>query len=239
MNLSVILLQLPKQPYHEYHPEYIITQPWNAISSLVFFIPIIYWIWKLKSHYRQYPVMTAILPLLFLNGVGSTLYHTFEPNLAFALLDGIPPMLMVIVLSSYFWTKTTNSWWSGMLIVSGCYGVNILMAYILYTNGKAEAATNVTYFITGLTILAPVVFILARSRWKQWKVVALAILLLNIALLFRVLDSYEYPTNPFAHILPQGTHFLWHIVSAAAVFPLGRFIVHLRYVDTRPLEAYA
>lgn len=243
MNLNVILLQVTT--YHEYHAESFIKQPWNAFSSLVFFIPIIYWIWKLKPNFRQYPIITAILPLLFLNGVGSTLFHALEPSFALSLLDGIPPLVMVILLSSYFWTKTTHSWLYGVLIVLGCYGLNVLMAYLLYLNGRFDAATNVTYFITGMILLLPVMLILAKTNWQNWKQVALAVVLLNVALLFRVLDAYDASINPLANLLPQGTHFLWHVASAAAVFPLGKFLIHLQHTNTKdkkqeqPQEVYA
>lgn len=237
MNFSMILLQAMRPMYHEYHAEYFIKQPWNAASSLIFFIPVIYWIWKLKPNFRQYPVLTSILPLLFLNGLGSTLFHAFKPNMFFALLDGIPPMVMVILLSSYFWTKITHSWIKGVAIVLGCYGLNIFMVYILYVRYQMAGAANLAYLGTGLTLLAPITMVLIRTNWQQWKLIATALFFISMALLFRVLD-YPNP-NPLPETLPQGTHFLWHVFSAIAVIPLGYFLIHVQDLHKEPQKAYA
>ncbi|HAS47527.1 MAG TPA: hypothetical protein DCS93_44030 [Microscillaceae bacterium] len=228
MNLNVMLLQMTPHMYQEYHADYFIKQPWNAISSLVFFIPITYWILQLKPNFRKYPILTAILPLLFLNGLGSTLFHAFKPNIVFGLLDALPPMLMVIFLSSYFWRKVTLSWSKGVLIVIGCYGLNILMMYVLYGIFKVKGAFNVAYLISGLTLLTPAVMFLMKTRWQQWKLIALALTYITLALVFRVLDKVVPGYLP---VLTQGTHFLWHIFSAFAVFPLGRFLIHVQDIN--------
>ncbi|OJJ15092.1 hypothetical protein BKI52_40210 [marine bacterium AO1-C] len=221
--------------YQEYHADYFIKQPWNAISSLVFFIPVIYWILKLKPKFGKYPILAAILPLLFLNGLGSTLFHAFKPNIVFGLLDALPPMLMVIFLSSYFWRKITLSWAKGVLIVLGFYTLNFCLTYILYKVFNFKGAFNVTYLISGLTLLTPVVMFLVKTRWQQWNLIVLAVTCIGLALLFRVLDR----TVPlYLPILTQGTHFLWHIFSAFAVFPLGRFLIHVQDInyDEKPRQ---
>ncbi len=228
MNLNVMLLQVKTDLYQEYHAEYFIKQPWNAISSLIFFIPIIYWIIKLKPNFKKYSILTAILPLLFLNGLGSTLFHAFEPNIVFGLLDAVPPMLMVIFLSSYFWRKVTFSWGKGVLIVLGCYGINILMMYVLHAVFEFKGAFNIAYLISGLTLLTPIVMFLMKTGWKQWKLIALALTFITLALLFRVLDKVVPAYWP---VLTQGTHFLWHVFSAFAVFPLGRFLIYVQDIN--------
>ena len=225
MNLSIIFLQMRPHMYQEFHPDYLIEQPWNAVSSLVFFIPVTYWILKLKPNFRKYPVLTAILPLLFLNGLGSTLFHAFKPNIVFGLLDALPPMIMVIFLSSYFWRKVTLSWTVGLLIVFGCYVFNFCLMYVLYAVFGFKGAFNVSYLISGLTLLVPVVMFLIKTRWQRWNLIVLAVTYIGLALVFRVLDRVVPVYLP---ALTQGTHFLWHIFSAFAVFPLGKFLIHVQ-----------
>ena len=64
--------------YHEFHADAFIKEPWNAYSSLFFLVPVIFWVWKLRGQYRENLIITLMLPLLFLNGIGSTLYHAFR-----------------------------------------------------------------------------------------------------------------------------------------------------------------
>lgn len=216
--------------YHEFHPDALIKQPWNAFSSLVFFVPVIYWLWNLRGHYREHPVLTSILPLLFLNGLGSTLFHARNGGFVFMMLDVIPPLLMMMYLSIYFWKVSIGSWYKGIFIILGFIALNVLNMNWHNHIGNISRGINVFYAINGMMILLPVIFVLKNQNWSGWKLIVTAFSLIGIALLFRTLD-YPNP-NPLPEILPQGTHFLWHIFSAMAVFPLGYFLKGIR--KTKP-----
>jgi hypothetical protein len=218
----MILLEVAHY-YHEFHPEAVIKQPWNAFSSLIFFLPVLYWFWQLRGQYRKYWVVIAILPLLFLNGVGSTLFHAFNGGWLYMLLDVLPPLIMLVFLTVYLWRRLFNSWIKAGLIVAAFLGINALNMYFHSHIGDVARGVNFFYLVNGLMVLTPMVINLKRNQWKGWQYILLALVFVGIALIFRSLD---YPTpNPFPNALPQGTHFLWHISSALAVFPLGRFLV--------------
>lgn len=219
-------LQEVTQYYHELHPDAFIKQPWNTYSSLFFFLPVIYWLWKLRGQYRQYPVLMTILPLAFLNGIGSTLWHANNGGRLYGMLDVFPPLLMMLFLCVYFWRMAINSWGKAVLLMLVFLVVNIGLLYLLATFGGQSMAVNVYYLLMGVLVVTPNVWLLRKYHWQGWYEVALALGFIGLALLFRSLDR---PTpNPFPETLPQGTHFLWHLVSVGAMFPLGYYLIRLQ-----------
>ncbi len=204
--------------YHEFHAHSLIKEPWNAFSSLFFLVPVFFWIWKIRGNYRKYWVITLLLPLLFMNGVGSTLYHAFRSSQLVLLLDWMPAFIMNLFLAWYMWNKVTKKPVVSVIAVIAFYALAIFSVFSLRQYIQ-EMAANIGYLFIGLSLMLPSFIHLLRTRFYKWHLLFLSFLFLGIALVFRSLD---HPTpNPFPELLPQGTHFLWHIVSAFAVFTLG------------------
>lgn len=217
--------------YHEFHADGAILEPWNAFSSLAFFIPVIYWIFRLRGEYRQHLVIVGILPLLFLNGLGSTLYHAFRNSQFFLYLDWVPASITTFVLAAYFWTQVWKKWYWGLASVIGINVLGMLvMRFFRDAPNFEQFAPNIGYFIVGCTIFIPILIQLIRYQFKYAYLVGLSVLFLSLSLLFRTLD---YPTpNPFQW-LPQGTHFLWHIFSSFAVFSMGYYIYYVKILKIK------
>ena len=206
--------------YNEFVHDTLIHEPWNAYSSLFFFIPVIFWLIYLRGKYRTYGIITALLPLLFLNGLGSTLFHAFRASNWFLLLDWLPAALMTLILSIYFWYRVTQKLWKAIGVVGVFYILAFTMVKIL-SQQTGLSGPSIGYFFTGAAFLVPVIIDLKRNQWKHAGLYVVSLFCLVLALLFRILD---YPSpNPFAW-LPQGTHFLWHVSSSLAVFSLGFYI---------------
>ena len=206
--------------YNEFVHDTLIHEPWNTYSSLCFFIPVIFWLIYLRGRYRTYGIITALLPLLFLNGLGSTLFHAFRASNWFLLLDWLPAALMTLILSIYFWHRVTHKVGKAIGVVGGFYALAFTMVKIL-SQQTGLSGPSIGYFFTGAAFLVPVMIDLKRNQWKHAGLYVVSLFCLVLALLFRILD---YPTpNPFAW-LPQGTHFLWHVTSSLAVFTLGFYI---------------
>ena len=206
--------------YNEFVHDTLIHEPWNAYSSLCFFIPVIFWLIYLRGKYRTYGIITALLPLLFFNGLGSTLFHAFRASNWFLLLDWLPAALMTLILSIYFWYRVTQKLWKAIGVVGVFYILAFTMVKIL-SQQTGLSGPSIGYFFTGAAFLVPVIIDLKRNQWKHAGLYVVSLLCLVLALLFRILD---YPSpNPFAW-LPQGTHFLWHVSSSLAVFSLGFYI---------------
>ena len=85
--------------YHEFQFDSWIREPWNAFSSLFFLVPVIFWLWRLRGQYRRYPMIIIFLPFLFLNGIGSSLYHAFRSSDLALMLDWMPAFIMNLLLS--------------------------------------------------------------------------------------------------------------------------------------------
>ncbi|MEY3049967.1 MAG: hypothetical protein RL365_2005 [Bacteroidota bacterium] len=206
--------------YNEFVHDTLIHEPWNAYSSLCFFIPVIFWLIYLRGKYLTYGIITALLPLLFLNGLGSTLFHAFRASNWFLILDWLPAALMTLILSIYFWHRVTHKVWKAIGVVGGFYALAFTMVKIL-SQQTGLSGPSIGYFFTGAAFLVPVIIDLKRNQWKHAGLYVISLFCLVLALLFRILD---YPTpNSFAW-LPQGTHFLWHVTSSLAVFTLGFYI---------------
>lgn len=209
--------------YNEFIHDAVVHEPWNAYSSLFFFIPIFFWIWKLYGQYSKHWIIVVLLPLLFLNGLGSTLFHAFRVSPWLLLLDWLPASLMSITLATYFWTKVVKKWYFGFLCVLAFYGMAVMFFASINPNSQlGKFAPNIGYFFVGCSLFVPIVIDLFKNKFKDWVLVLLTIVFLVSALLCRALD---YPSpNPFPKLIPQGSHFLWHIFSSFAVFSLGFYI---------------
>ena len=206
--------------YNEFVHDHVIREPWNAYSSLFFFLPIVFWLWFLRGTYRDHRFLVALLPLLFLNGLGSTLFHAFRSSNFFLFLDWLPAALMSLSLSIFFWTRIVRKIYLAVGVVLGFYAIGI-GAVLILREIVHISSPSVGYFFSGAAFLIPVIIDLFRHRWRfaGWYATSLGFLLISLA--FRILD---YPTpNPFPW-LPQGTHFLWHVFSSFAVFTLGMYV---------------
>lgn len=213
--------------YHEFVPDGIIKEPWNAISSLCFFIPVIYWLYVLRGRYKDYWVLVAILPLIFLNGVGSTLFHAFGGGRIYGLLDALPPLVMMLFLATYFWQRILSNWIFSIAIVGAFLVFNFTTSFLL--RSKGIYAMNIYYFINAVMVVLPVFLALKKQHWRGLRWILLTLVFIGLAYICRQLD---YPSpNYIPDILPQGTHFLWHVFSAVAIFPLGRFLLREKYYE--------
>ncbi len=211
--------------YHEFHFDSIIREPWNAASSLFFLVPVFFWLWKLRGQYLTYPMISLFLPLLFLNGVGSAVYHALRSSEFALLLDWLPAFIMNLLLNWYLWNKVLRRPFISALVVVG-FITTAFIAMGLFVPILGDSVANIGYLLIGLSLLIPSSIYLFKTRFFKWHLLVLTFVFLGIALVFRSLD---YPTpNPFPETLPQGTHFIWHMTSALAVFSLGFYFKSVR-----------
>lgn len=204
--------------YAETNLHHIIAEPWNALSSLAFLVPVIYWGIRLKGRYKEYPFLTLCLPLLFIGGIGSTLFHAFRTSEYLLYMDVLPIVLLTLLVSIYFWYKILPKAWMVVLIIGLSFALRFIFLRTKYFHLEGHHAVNVSYFITGFMIFLPALIMLLRSRFFGLKYLLVACGLFMISLLFRYLDN-SMPT-----LLPMGTHWLWHITGAAGSWLLGNYL---------------
>src|ERR1700748_828313 len=106
--------------FHHFFPE-----PWNMVSSALFYIPAIYWLVKMKGFSRQYVFLSIITWLLFIGCTGSTVYHGLRRRHIFIFMDWVPIAIICLMASVYFWIKFTGRWIFGALALVAFVGMTI------------------------------------------------------------------------------------------------------------------
>jgi hemolysin III len=143
-------------------------------------------------------------------------------------LDGLPSMLVTVIITGFMWNKVLKSIWKTIGIMALFYLAGIT-AVVTLRPALGDGVVNLSYLFTGICSLYPAIYFLVKTRFYKWRLLVGSLLLLGLALLFRSLD---YPTpNPFPDLLPQGTHFLWHLISALAVFSLGYYLYFIKNIE--------
>lgn len=205
--------------YAETNLDTIIAEPWNALSSLFYLLPAIYWFFKLKGKYGSYPFLTFSIPLLLLGGIGSTLYHAFRSSQVLLIMDVLPITILTLAVGIFFWTKVFDHWWKAIfgIVIPVC-----ILQFLINRFIEAPLSININYFITGLNIFIPLIILLKRTDYEKAGVVYLAILFFSVGLAFRELDAF------LANYIAMGTHFLWHAFTAFGAFFIADYIYFYR-----------
>lgn len=192
-----------------------LVEPWNAITSLAFLVPAVYWLWKIRLNFREYPILCLAGLLLFTGGTGSTLFHAFRSSRALIVMDFLPMALATFTVSAYMWYRVLfNKWYYVVAIMAP---ILVLRQY-LFDWLNHHNAINVSYFLSGVMIFLPMLLWLVETKWKQYSDALWAVSFFSISLFFRQIDAWEPPLTPI------GTHFLWHLFGAWGSFYLARYL---------------
>ena len=219
-----ILLQIVSGPdggpiYAETNFNAIIVEPWNALSSLLYLIPAIYWFYKLKGKYGSYPFITFCIPLLILGGVGSTLYHAFRSSRMLLIMDVLPITILTLAVSIFFWIKVFNKWWKAIFyVIIPIY----LLFYLVNHFFDPPYSINIGYFLTGINIFFPILILLNRTEFEKSGLIYLSIFFFSLGFIFRQVD------NLLTEYVAMGSHFLWHAFTAIGAFFIAEYIYFYR-----------
>ncbi len=195
--------------YVETNLEHLIAEPFNAVSAALFLGIVAYWFYRIRGQYSRHLFLTITLPVLLMGGVGGTLYHAFRVSQVFLVMDWLPIFLITIAASAYYLFRVLYKWRYVFMVIGGTLLLE-LINFSIFENRvySPHTATNVSYAIVGVVILASVGLLLHRMRYQHGRYVLYALVSFAMALLFRTID-------PLA-ITPVGTHFLWHVFGAVA-----------------------
>ncbi len=206
----------------------LIVEPWNAFSSLVIAAPAVYFLWKIRKQPLQYGFLLWCIPILFLNGIGSTLFHGLRSSRVFLVMDYMPALLLTLSITAYLWIKILPKWWMGILVMVGVF----LARFGIFAVFSGQFAINMSYAIGGIAFLLPVVLILKRTGGDHIVQILLAIVCFILAIYFRGADK------DFTHIVPFGTHFLWHIFTGIGAFLLADYLYFIRTRELASQKTY-
>ncbi|MCF8350675.1 MAG: ceramidase [Bacteroidales bacterium] len=213
--------------YTETNFEHLIAEPLNMVPSLLAMIRAIYFLFKIRKEISSYRFLFWGIVLIMLASVGSTLYHGFRSSVVFLIMDIAPIVIFMIALSIYFWLKVLKKWWYVLFILIPFFGIRPLMFYTM----PEHLAINIGYALSGLLIVVPAVWYLKKSDWKYGRVILYAVIFFLVALFFRQADAFEPP------LLPVGTHFLWHVLSAFGTYFILLYLYRRRKLELNPPEA--
>ncbi|MBK9291312.1 MAG: hypothetical protein IPM52_06775 [Bacteroidetes bacterium] len=213
--------------YAEYHPDLIIVEPWNAVSSMFMMLPAVLFFIRYRRQLNTLRFLAFAIAMVFLGGLGSTLFHAFRMSPVFLMLDVIPSAFLTLAIAIYLWLRVLPKKWMVLLVFVPVFSLRV----VLFRELPQHLSINLSYAISGLLVIVPLLMVLYQTAFRHWFWVAAMIASFGIALLFRQLDVHPIPW------LPQGTHFLWHLfTSVGSWFVLS----YLHYLGTnRPAEEIA
>jgi hypothetical protein len=201
----------------------VIAEPWNAATAFLFVLIVVYWVARLRGKLRDYPFLAVTLPLLFVGGVGGTLYHGLRTWKGFFLMDVLPIYLLGLIVSLYWWIRLGPRvrHLLAMVVVLGI--LQLLGMWQLPTHW----AINLSYAMLAMLIIVPLVLILIRTRFRHAGWVAASFVSFAIAWFCRIADTWQPP------LLPMGTHWLWHTFGALTTFTLAEYVFLIERVSLR------
>jgi hemolysin III len=204
--------------YFETNPEHFIVEPWNALSSLLYMLPALIFIWRLRGRFTDYKFLLYAAILTILGSLGSTLFHAFRTSIFFLVLDVLPVAILTLSLSIYFWIKVFPKWWHMLFILIPIMGLR----FFLFNHLPDHLAINLSYALTGLMVILPLIVLYIKRLQVNPVFLIYTLLAFGLALRFREMDTW--PKQP----LPMGTHFLWHAFSGVGTWFILTFLYHFR-----------
>ena len=199
-------------------------EPWNTVTAAFFIVLVLAWLVRLRGRFRQFPFVTACLPILAVGAVGGTLYHATRTRFLYFLMDVVPISLLGAAASCYLSVRLGRNY--GMkrvlFIAIGIVGVYAFTNFYLFRFIRAEYPTitvNLSYAMLAVVILIPMLVTLIRTKFRHAWLVWAGLASFGIAWVCRLID----PSSP----LPMGTHWLWHTFGCLATALLFEYFYRL------------
>lgn len=197
-----MLVDASTYQYCENMTGYLMTQPTNVLSNIVFWLAA-YWLWHHRSRFIL-PIYKVILLAIgaFFVGYNSAIWHYLGTQ--WSLLLDISSICFYAVISMYLVFRDRLLWprllsfAAIMLTIASAIWFKDFMPHVFTLNSGAFIPLVIG--LTGLGI------------YMKSGDVILAGLSLGTGLLFRVIDLASCSYIPF------GTHFLWHILAGVALW---------------------
>eukprot|EP01133_Synstelium_polycarpum_P011768 gene11768-13728_t len=208
--------------YTETNLNHFFPEPLNTVTSCFFLGIALYWTFRLRNQHQQHLYLSFALLLLYIGGIGGTLYHGLRRWHFFIMMDWVPIMLLCLSAGVYFLSKLMK-WYYAMLAVVLYLGIQFWLRTVI-SKQDIQLLININYAMMATLVLLPVLAYLIHSNWKHGKWVGIALVSFICALTFRIADQW--------HWLDSGTHFLWHSFGAIASFCMFNYIF---LVNQQPL----
>ena len=210
--------------YTETNLDNFFPEPLNMITSVFFLIIAIYWTFKISGKCSRHGFLTAATVLLYIGGIGGTIYHGLRQWSIFIMMDWLPILLLCVAAGVYFLAKVTR-WYYALGIVLAYVAFQFYARSELMDGNDAHLFININYAMMACMVLFPVLVYLKKTKFENGRWVGYALVAFILALTFRVTDGWGW--------VSFGTHFLWHTFGAVAAFCMFRFI----YLINEPVQS--
>ena len=213
---------IQERPNCELQSNQLRSQPLNLITNFAFLITS-YLIFRLIKNEK---VKDKGIHLLFLTsiliGFGSIAHHTVPTNFTL-LLDGIPIYIFLYFGFCQILDILTEKKELAFLLPSLYIFLNIFISLFIHLPIDSNALTP----IINLFLFIPIIFIFYKRFGNKTNLFSLSLGFYALATIFFVLDEI------ICNQLPFGTHFLWHIFNAAAIYYFVKFIIAVKQQSVR------
>lgn len=209
--------------YAETNMRHFFPEPLNAFTSVFFLGLALYWTYKLRGKGRQHTFLSIALILLYIGGIGGTIYHGLRQWSIFIIMDWLPIILLCIMAGVYFLARVTR-WYYALLLVIAYVAFQVYARGTMIPNGYTHIYLNINYAVLASIVLFPVLAFLSMTQFRNAKWVGYAFISFSLALTCRVIDMW--------HFVETGTHFLWHVFGAVTAYCMFRYIYLIN--ETQP-----
>lgn len=191
------------------------SEPVNAVTNLAFIIAaffLVRMILRAGPDVRRDAAVWILAGLVFVIGVGSSLFHTFATRWAM-LSDVIPIALFILIYTWYAIRRFAGApAWGAALGVAAVLGLAIAVPPLTGFRGGSYVAA-----LTALIVIGGFLW-LARAHPAGNALLAAAAVF-AVSLTLRTIDE------PLCSLVPLGTHFLWHLLNGCVLFIVVRALV--------------
>lgn len=186
-------------------------EPINALTNLAFLIGALV-AWRLAQGRpgRQDRLITAMIMTMALVGLGSMLFHTVATR--WAEWGDVIPILVFMLLYLWFVLTAWFGWpvWLKAPALAGFFAITFYL----------EAAVPGTVLWGGTLYLPTVVLLVVIGIALHGRNAAAAGIVWAATAVFLASFTARTLDDSLCTIVPQGTHFLWHLLNALVLYLL-------------------
>lgn len=194
-------------------------EPLNAISNIAFILAGFGIYNLLRKNRIQRVEYKAVLVLILLVGSGSFLWHATGNSYAL-VLNMIPAVLSFVLITYIFLSKLIGSKLLALLLALLLFPIRFFISSFAPTDIISSLIRNL---INATVFLVMIVW--AFKKYGRVAFEGLSVLTVYLlAITMRIIDLQVCPT------FYVGTHFLWHIFNALAVYLAVRFLIKLERI---------
>lgn len=197
-------------------------EPFNFTTSLLFLALAVYWTFRLRQNPAGHRFLIFALILLYVGGIGGSVYHGLRRWPFFLVMDWLPILLLCVSAGMYFIVRLSR-WYVAAAVLLGFIALQYLMR-TAFAPADIQFFINLNYAMMAALVLLPVLWWLVRTQFRHGGWVLAALGTFAPALTFRIHDGSDW--------LPMGTHFLWHLFGAVAAYCMFRFIYEVDTIQT-------